>query len=82
MEKRQGKVIGINGPVVKANNMTGFGMREMVIVGKNKLIGEIIALEGDNAIIQIYEETEGTQVGEDVIGTGNQLSVKLRTWHY
>ena len=77
MERKTGKVIGINGPVVKANNMTGFGMREMVIVGKNKLIGEIIALEGDNAVIQIYEETEGTQVGEDVEGTGNQLSVKL-----
>jgi len=77
MERKIGKVIGINGPVVRANNMTGFGMREMVIVGKNKLIGEIIALEGDNAIIQIYEETEGTQVGEDVEGTGNQLSVKL-----
>ena len=77
MERKKGKVIGINGPVVKANNMTGFTMREMVIVGENKLIGEIIALENDNAVIQIYEETEGTKVGEDVEGTGSQLSVKL-----
>jgi len=77
MENKTGKVIGINGPVVRADNMTGFTMREMVIVGKNKLIGEIIALEGDIAVLQIYEETEGMQVGEDVLGTGNLLSVKL-----
>lgn len=77
MNKIVGKIIGINGPVIKAVNMTGFTMREMVMVGSKKLIGEIIILEGDNATIQVYEETSGLKAGEEVISTGRPLSLKL-----
>ncbi|MCL2321617.1 MAG: V-type ATP synthase subunit A [Oscillospiraceae bacterium] len=72
-----GYIFGINGPVVKAKNMTGFKMREMVLVGIKKLIGEIIILEGDYATIQVYEDTSGVRVGESVESTGNLLSLKL-----
>lgn len=77
MEVRKGLIIAINGPVVKAEKMNGFKMREMVTVGNKKLIGEIIILEGDSATIQVYEETSGLTVGEEVISTGRPLSLKL-----
>ena len=73
----EGKIIGVNGPVIKAEHMQGFKMREMVMVGYKKLIGEIIILEGDYATIQVYEETSGLKIGESVISTGNPLSLKL-----
>jgi len=67
----------INGPVVKANEMASFKMREMVMVGHKKLIGEVIALEGSIGTIQVYEETEGLKIGEPVLATGKPLSLKL-----
>ncbi|MEQ8199297.1 MAG: V-type ATP synthase subunit A, partial [Clostridiaceae bacterium] len=73
----EGRIIGVNGPVIKAQGMTGFKMREMVMVGSKKIIGEIIILEGDNATIQVYEESGGLKYGEPVISTGNPLSLKL-----
>jgi len=73
----EGKIIGVNGPVIKADNMSGFKMREMVMVGFKKLIGEIIILEEDFATIQVYEETSGLKIGEAVIATGSPLSLKL-----
>lgn len=72
-----GRIIGVNGPVVKAENMKGFKMREMVMVGSKRLIGEIIILEDDFATIQVYEETGGLKIGEAVVSTGNPLSLKL-----
>ncbi len=71
------KVSMVNGPVVKANPMRGFKMREMVTVGEKELIGEVVKLNGDDGTIQVYEETEGLKVGDEVIGTGKPLSVKL-----
>ncbi|MGV8982758.1 V-type ATP synthase subunit A [Clostridium sp.] len=73
----EGKIMGVNGPVIKAEHMKGFKMREMVMVGEKKLIGEIIILEDDFATIQVYEETSGLKIGEPVISTGNPLSLKL-----
>lgn len=73
----EGRIIGVNGPVIKAEGMKGFKMREMVTVGSKKLIGEIIILEEDFATIQVYEETGGLKIGEKVISTGNPLSLKL-----
>lgn len=67
----------VDGPVVKAHNMEGFTLREMVVVGEKKLIGEIVSIEKDQATIQVYEETEGLKVGEEIISTGAPLSVKL-----
>lgn len=74
---QEGKIIYINGPVVRASGMRGFTMREMVMVGEKKLIGEVIALNKDVATIQVYEETSGVRVGEPVTGTGKPLTVKL-----
>ncbi|MGH4139300.1 V-type ATP synthase subunit A [Clostridium sp.] len=73
----EGNIMGVNGPVIKAEHMKGFKMREMVMVGTKKLIGEIIILEDDYATIQVYEETSGLKIGESVISTGNPLSLKL-----
>ncbi len=77
MVELKGTITMINGPVLKAVGMTGFKMREMVMVGNKKLIGEVIALEGDQGTIQVYEETEGLMSGEIIISTGRPLSVKL-----
>lgn len=77
METSIGVISYINGPVIKAKNMSTFKMREMVMVGHNMLIGEIISLEEDNATIQVYEETSGLKVGENVVSTGKPLSLKL-----
>lgn len=74
---KEGSIIYINGPVVKADQMTGFIMNELVYVGYSRLIGEIIELEGDEATIQVYEETTAMQPGEPVYSTGMPLSVKL-----
>ena len=57
--------------------MTGARMFELVKVGEAGVIGEIIRLEGDVAVIQAYEETEGIKLGEKVVGTGRPLSVEL-----
>ncbi len=70
-------VIMINGPVVKANNMEKCEMREMVTVGKDHLIGEVISIDNGIATIQVYEETEGLRIGEDVTRTKKPLSLKL-----
>ncbi len=72
-----GKIIKIAGPVVVAEGMRGSMMYEVVRVGEERLMGEIIELEGDKATIQVYEETAGLKPGEPVKGTGAQLSVEL-----
>jgi len=74
---REGIINMVNGPVVKATNMSDFQIREMVMVGEKKLLGEVIGLEGDIGTIQVYEETEGLKTGEKVLSTGKPLSVKL-----
>ena len=75
MEK--GKILSINGPVVIGKNMAKFKLREMVLVGEKKLIGEVVKIENDLATIQIYEETTGLKRDEEIISTGSALSVKL-----
>ncbi|MCD8234145.1 MAG: V-type ATP synthase subunit A [Cloacibacillus porcorum] len=72
-----GTVEFVNGPVIKANGMRDFGMREVVKVGPHKLMGEIIKMDGDNATIQVYEDTDGLRIYEDVTGTGEPLSIEL-----
>lgn len=74
---KEGRIIYINGPVVRADQMEGFLMQELVYVGEAKLIGEIIELAGDTATIQVYEETTGMTPGEPVYSTGSPLSVEL-----
>lgn len=77
MNKEHARVTMVNGPVVKADGMRDFAMREMVMVGKRKLIGEIIGLNGSFGTIQVYEETEGLEIGEPILATDRPLSVKL-----
>lgn len=71
------RIIDINGPVVKADNMSTYKVRDMVIVGDMKLIGEIISIDKDVATIQVYEETQGLKVGEQITSTNIPLSVTL-----
>ena len=67
----------INGPVIHAGAAKELSMHEMVYVGEEELIGEVIATRDDGAVIQVYESTEGIKVGEKVKGTGGPLSVTL-----
>jgi len=76
-EKKEGIVSRVAGSFVTAKDMSGARMFELVKVGKAGVIGEIIRLQGNVAIIQAYEETEGIKLGENVIGTGKPLSVEL-----
>ncbi len=72
-----GRIIRVAGPVVVADGMKGSEMYEVVKVGEEGLIGEIIGLYGDTATIQVYEETSGIKPGEPVERTGAPLSVML-----
>lgn len=73
----EGVISRIAGPVMTAKGMRGSLMYEVVRVGEQRLIGEIIELAGDTATIQVYEETAGIAPGQKVLGTGLQLSVEL-----
>lgn len=77
MDNLVGKISMINGPVILGEKMTGFKMREMVLVGDKKLIGEIISIDGERGTVQVYEETEGLKRGEKIVSTGKPLSLKL-----
>lgn len=70
-------IYGINGPVVTIKGTTQFSMLEMVYVGEQKLIGEVIKIDQGLTTIQVYEETTGLKAGERVIGTGSPMQVKL-----
>ncbi|MBW2543865.1 MAG: V-type ATP synthase subunit A [Deltaproteobacteria bacterium] len=72
-----GKIWKISGPVVIAEDMRGSQVYEVVDVGDGRLQGEIIGLENDKAVIQVYEDTVGLRVGEPVTGTGEILMVEL-----
>jgi len=74
---RQGTIIKVSGPLVVANGMKHAKMFEVVSVSDEKLIGEVIELNGDEASIQVYEETGGIGPGEPVYLTGQTLSVEL-----
>ena len=74
---KTGKIYGINGPVIYLKGNTGFGMSEMVYVGRDHLVGEVIALDKDRTTIQVYEETSGLRPGEEVTASGNAVSVTL-----
>lgn len=73
----EGKVQRISGPAVIAEGMMGARMYDIVRVGKEQLIGEIIRLDGNTAFVQVYEETSGLTVGESVVSTGLPLAVEL-----
>jgi V/A-type H+-transporting ATPase subunit A len=74
---KKGKVSRVAGPVIVARDMLGSQMYEVVRVGEQGLIGEIIRIEEDKATVQVYEETAGIRPGEVVERTGKPLSVEL-----
>ncbi|KAJ6767490.1 V-TYPE PROTON ATPASE CATALYTIC SUBUNIT A [Salix koriyanagi] len=76
-ESEYGYVRKVSGPVVVADGMAGAAMYELVRVGHDNLIGEIIRLEGHSATIQVYEETAGLMVNDPVLRTHKPLSVEL-----
>jgi V/A-type H+-transporting ATPase subunit A len=72
-----GTISRVSGPVIIAKGMKGSRMYDVVNVGTEALRGEIIRLEGDEAVIQVYEDTTGLTLGENVENTGIPLSVEL-----
>ena len=78
MEKRsQGEIVKVSGPLVIAKGMRDANMFDVVRVSEENLIGEIIEMHGDEASIQVYEETAGLGPGSPVISEGAPLSVEL-----
>ena len=74
---KTGIIYGINGPFVYLKGNTGFKMSEMVHVGEEHLVGEVIALTKDTTTVQVFEETTGLKPGAEVTATGDAISVTL-----
>lgn len=72
-----GKVIKVSGPLVVATGLADANMSDVVRVGPDRLIGEILTMNGDSASIQVYEETSGLGPGAEVVTTGYPMSVEL-----
>ncbi len=77
MERLIGHIRWISGPVVRVKTVEDVKMLEMVKVGDMGLIGEVISVSDEEAVVQVYEETEGLRLGEGVFGTGAPLSMLL-----
>lgn len=72
-----GRIYRVSGPLVVADGMRGTKVYEVVEVGEDRLVGETIGVEGDRAIVQVYEDTTGLRVGEPVYATGSPLAAEL-----
>ncbi|MCL1927402.1 MAG: V-type ATP synthase subunit A [Treponema sp.] len=72
-----GKVTRISGPIIKANGLGNAGLFDLVEVGEKRLTGEIVRLEKDEALIQVYEDDTGLRIGAPVVSTARPLSVLL-----
>jgi len=72
-----GRIWRVSGPLIIADEMKGSQVYEVVEIGEGRIVGEIIGLEGDKAVIQAHEDTLGLKTGEQVTGTGRILSVEL-----
>ncbi len=75
--ERSEVIFGINGPIIYIKGTTVFQMNEMVYVGEERLVGEVISLDTDMTSIQVFEETTGLKPGEKVVGTGGPITVTL-----
>ncbi|MHB8780709.1 MAG: V-type ATP synthase subunit A [Candidatus Geothermincolia bacterium] len=73
----EGTIVKISGPVVNAEGMSGSKMYDVTKVGALGLVGEVVRLDGDTAIIQVYEDTSGLTIGEPVICTMEPLLLQL-----
>ena len=72
-----GKIYGVNGPIIYVKGNLGFKIAEMVLVGEEKLVGEVIGLTKELTTVQVYEETSGLKPGDVVYSTGSAISVTL-----
>ena len=72
-----GKIVKVSGPLVVAEGLSDANMSDVVRVGRQRLIGEILTMTGESASIQVYEETSGLGPGTEVVTTGAPLSVEL-----
>lgn len=72
-----GKIVKVSGPLVVATGLSDANMSDVVRVGPQRLIGEILTMKGDTASIQVYEETSGLGPGAEVVTTGAPMSVEL-----
>jgi V/A-type H+-transporting ATPase subunit A len=73
----EGRVKRISGPIIRASGLGSAGLFDVVEVGEKRLIGEVVRLEGDEAVIQIYEDDTGLMIGSGARSTGRPLSVLL-----
>lgn len=71
------KIISINGPVILAKGDGDFSMHDIVYIGKEQILGDVIKINKDIVTIQVYENTTGLKIGEDVVSDENPLSVTL-----
>lgn len=71
------EIYGINGPVIYLKGNTGFKMSEMVYVGEENLVGEVISLKKEATTVQVFEETSGLRPGGTVTASGDAISVTL-----
>src|SRR3990170_4166631 len=73
----RGRIVKISGPAVVARELEGAGLYEVVRVGQEELLGEIIRIRRDLVTIQVYEDTAGLALGEPVVASGDPLMVEL-----
>ncbi|MDR1212013.1 MAG: V-type ATP synthase subunit A [Spirochaetaceae bacterium] len=73
----EGSVIRISGPIVRASGLGAAGLFDLVEVGGKRIIGEIVRIEGQEAVIQVYEDDTGLKIGAKVFSTGRPLSARL-----
>jgi V/A-type H+-transporting ATPase subunit A len=72
-----GEVVRVAGPVVVATDLPGTRLYNVVRVGRRGLVGEVIRLEGEEVVVQVYEETSGVQVGSQIVDTGEPMTIEL-----
>ncbi len=77
MDVTEGAVTRVNGPVVEARGVPAAAMLDLMEIGPERLLGEVIALEGDRLVVQVYEYTGGLRPGDRVAPTGGPLSAEL-----
>ena len=77
MAENNNVIYGINGPVITVKNASDFFMQELVLVGEEKLVGEVIEISESRTVIQVYEVTTGLKCGQPVYPTGHPMSVTL-----
>jgi V/A-type H+-transporting ATPase subunit A len=73
----EGRVRRVSGPIIRAGGLGSAGLFDVVEVGEKRLVGEIVRLEGDEAVVQVYEDDTGLMVGADAVSTGRPLSALL-----